>query len=123
MSSKQRVLIVEDDRDFSESLRLVVAMRGYDIDLSFSGEDALEQFDPARHAIILMDIRLPGINGIDTLLQIRDRAPDVPVLMMTGCEQGSEEAVLAKTAGASDLLFKPFKIKQMLDQVDSILCK
>ncbi len=118
---QHKVLIVEDDRDFAESLKMVFSMREHTVQVVYSGEEALDTFDPVEHSIVLMDIRLPGINGVDTLLQLRDRQPDFPILLMTGCERGSEEAVLAKAAGATDLLFKPFKIKQMLDQIDSIL--
>ena len=121
MNLNQTVLIVEDDRDFAESLKLVISMRGHIVHTVHSGEEALETFNPIDHSVILMDIRLPGINGIETMLQLRDRHPDIPILIMTGCEQTSEEAVLAKTAGATGVLFKPFKIKPMLDQIDSIL--
>ena len=118
---QHKLLIVEDDRDFAESLKMVFAMRDHTVQIVHSGEEALDTFDPTEHSAILMDIRLPGISGVDTLLQLRDRQPDFPILLMTGCERGSEEAVLAKTAGATDLLFKPFKIKQMLDQIEIIL--
>ena len=119
--SEHKLLIVEDDRDFAESLKMVVSMREHAVQIVHSGEEALDIFNPAEHSIILMDIRLPGINGVETLLQLRDRHPTIPILIMTGCERGSEEAVLAETAGATDLLFKPFKIMQMLDQIDNIL--
>ena len=119
--SKYKVLIVEDDRDFAESLSMVISMREHAAQVVNSGEEALDIFNPTEHAIVLMDIRLPGISGIETLLQLRDRNPTIPILLMTGCERSSEEAVLATTAGATDLLFKPFKIRQMLDRLDSIL--
>lgn len=121
--SQHKVLIVEDDRDFAESLNMVISIREHEVQVVHSGEEALDSFDPAEHSVLLMDIRLPGINGVETLLQIRDRHPDFPIILMTGCERGSEEAVLAETAGATDLLFKPFKIKHMLDQIDKILQK
>ncbi len=119
--SEHMILIVEDDHDFAESLNMVFSIREHAVEIVHSGEEALDTFNPALHSVILMDIRLPGINGVETLLQLRDRSPDLPILLMTGCERGSEEAIFAKTAGATDLLFKPFKIKQMLDQVDNIL--
>lgn len=123
MSLKQTVLIVEDDPDFAASLKLVISMRGHMVQTVHSGEEALDTFNPAEHSITLMDIRLPGINGVETMLQLRDRHSAIPILIMTGCEQSSEEAVLANTAGATAILFKPFKIKPMLDMVDSILQK
>jgi DNA-binding NtrC family response regulator len=121
MMSEHMVLIVEDDHDFAESLNMVFSIREHAVEIVHSGEEALDTFNPDLHSVILMDIRLPGINGVETLLQLRDRSPDLPILLMTGCERGSDEAVFAITAGATDLLFKPFKIKQMLDQVDNIL--
>lgn len=121
MSQNQTVLIVEDDQDFAASLKLVVSLRDYAVQIVHSGEEALQVFDPTRHKIVLMDLRLPDINGVETMMRLRDQVPDIPVLIMTGCEQSSKEAVLARTAGATDLLFKPFKIKYLLDTIDSIL--
>ena len=120
MHHKQSLLMVEDDPDFAESLKLLFSIRELVAEVVHSGEEALGRFDPDLHAIILMDIRLPGISGVDTLLQIRERHPDFPVLLMTGCDQNSAEVSLAKAAGATDLIFKPFNINQMLDRIESL---
>ena len=82
--SEHKVLIVEDDRDFAESLKMVISMREHDVQIIHSGEEALDIFNPTEHSVLLMDIRLPGINGVDTLMQLRDRHPDFPILLMTG---------------------------------------
>jgi DNA-binding response OmpR family regulator len=121
MNQKKSILIVEDNLDFAESLRLLFSIQERATEIVHSGAEALEIFDPALHAIILMDIRIPGISGIDTLLQIRKQHPDFPVLLMTANNQNSPDVAQARKAGPTALIFKPFNFAILLNQIESIL--
>ena len=115
----KHILLVEDDRDFSESLKLLLQIKGFEISLASSGEEALDLFAGSDYCCVLMDIKLPGISGVETLEKILEQAPQTRILLMTGCERGSEEVASANMAGASAVLYKPFRINELLDYINN----
>ena len=78
------VLIVDDDRDHAESLADVIEMRGHDVQLAYSGEEAIDYFRLTDFDFVLLDVKLPGINGVDTFLELKKIRPAAQVMMMTG---------------------------------------
>jgi len=114
MTKDRKLLLVEDDRDFSESLRLLLQIKGYDVTLAYSGEEALDLYGKDDYCCILMDLKLPGLSGIDTVERIHRESPGTRVLLMTGCERGSSEVAAANQVGAIDVLYKPFRINELL---------
>jgi two-component system response regulator HydG len=113
------VFIVDDDRDFAESLALLIEGRGYQVELAFSGEEAIAKFREQDFDITFMDVRLPGKNGIESLSEIRKLRPSARVVMMTGysVEQLLEQAV---EHGAWGVLYKPIDVHQALDMLERI---
>ena len=114
-----RVLIVEDDADFAESLLIALGVRNYDVDVARTREEAIRKFSSTCYDVAFMDIKLPGKNGVESLVEILGVCPGAQVVMMTGF---SESALLdkARQAGAVDILRKPFRLKEMFNLIDRL---
>ncbi|HBO42889.1 MAG TPA: hypothetical protein DD670_02925 [Planctomycetaceae bacterium] len=115
-----RILIVDDDRDFAEGLADVLLPRGFEVELAFSGEEALTKFIHGDFDVTFMDVRLPGKNGVESFLEIRARKPHARVIMMTGysVEQLLEQAV---AGGAWAVLHKPLGPERVLQLLRDII--
>jgi two-component system response regulator HydG len=114
-----RVFIVDDDRDHAESIADVLALRGMETELAFSGEAGLVRFREADFDIVFMDVKLPGMNGVETFYEFRKLKPAVKVMLMTGF---SLEQLVAQAVeqGALGVLRKPFEIRELLDVLDQV---
>ena len=114
-----RVLIVDDDRDHAESLADVIEMRGHSVQLAYSGEEAIGYFRSHVFDFVLLDVKLPGINGVDTFLEFRKIWPNAQVMMMTGF---SVEQLVARAieGGALGVLHKPFAATEILDLLSNV---
>lgn len=114
-----RVLVVEDDRDFAESLMIALGTRNCLVEIAYTGEDAVRMFHDGSFDIAFMDIKLPGKNGVQSLTEILEFAPQARIVMMTGFSEPSllEEA---RRAGAIDVLRKPFRMRDLLGFIDRL---
>ncbi len=114
-----KLLIVDDDRDFAEGLAQVLKLYGHQVDIAFTGEDGVEAVKKNDYDTILIDIGLPGLNGVESLLKIRQVNPKVRCFLLTGhsadhiAEQGIE-------AGAIEILTKPIDLEEMLQRLSNI---
>ena len=108
-----RVLIVDDDVDFATTVALLVEDEGHRAEVAYSGEDALELGAAEQFDLALIDLRLPGIDGVDCLRELRTLCPSTKCAMMTGY---SVEEVLSEAldSGAVQVLRKPFKEQELL---------
>src|ERR1700737_2675849 len=107
------ILIVDDESDIRKSLRGVLEDEGYKVWLAESGETALEMLKKKAKDVVLLDIWLPGLDGLDTLQKIREVEPMPEVIMISG--HGSvETAVKATKLGAYDFLEKPLSLEKTL---------
>jgi DNA-binding response OmpR family regulator len=109
-----RVLIVDDDLDHAESLVDVIEMRGHVTQLAHSGEEAIGYFHAGDFDFVLLDVKLPGINGVDTFLELKQIRPTAQVMMMTGY---SVEQLVTRAieGGALGVLHKPFAATEILE--------
>jgi CheY-like chemotaxis protein len=116
---KGRVFIVDDDRDHAESIADVLEQRGYAVEVATSGEEGARRFREATFDLVLMDVKLPGMNGVETFAEFRKIRPDARVVMMTGF---SVEQLLAQAVedGALGVLRKPFPIADLLDLLERV---
>src|ERR1700730_5712515 len=107
------VLIVDDDRDHAESVADVLEMRGYAIEVAVTGEEGIARFRERDFDVVLMDVKLPGMNGVETFAEFKRIRPTARVLMMTGF---SVEELVAEAVGngALGVLHKPFAIAELL---------
>jgi DNA-binding NtrC family response regulator len=103
----QSILIVEDDPDVRAMLTRTLGCSGYAVDSAVDGAEALDKFRDNRFNLVITDVRLPRMNGLQVLGEIKQAEPQVPVIVITG--YGSvQNAVEAMQGGASDYLLKPF---------------
>lgn len=116
LEKERRVLVVEDHRDLGRLLKRHLSDLGCRVVLAESGEIALQQSAEQRFDMILLDIMLPGLDGLEVCRRIRARDAFVPILMLTA--RSSElDKVLGLETGADDYLTKPFNIRELLARV------
>ena len=114
MPSKARILVVDDERGMCEFLHYLLEGEGYEVDVAHSGDAALAKVESTSFDLILADIKMPGIDGLEMLRHIREADEDTVVIVMTGYSS-LESAIKAIKYDASDYLTKPF------DDPDAVL--
>jgi DNA-binding response OmpR family regulator len=119
---RRRILIVEDEGAIRELLRLHLSLAGYDIDELGDGSAALDRARGERFDLIVLDLMLPGLDGITLCRAIRGQGANIatPIVMLTARDTESDK-VLGLESGADDYLTKPFGIREMLARVGAIL--
>jgi len=117
--SKLRILIVDDNADFAESLGEALQLHGHEVALAFDGQEGVRRYREEDFDIAFMDVRMPGQNGVESFMQIRQLKPDARVVMMTGfsVEQLLEQAV---QSGAWGVLHKPLDMDRVLDMLKQV---
>ena len=111
-----RVLLVDDEEAFVEALGKRLNARGLRVDMSNSGEDAIAKAERRAFDVIVLDLAMPGMDGIETLKRLRKIDPDLQVILLTG--HGSiEKAVEATKLGAMDFLQKPASLSDLLELI------
>ena len=117
MSSKtKKILIVDEEEGIRESLKLILS-DSYDLILTDNGPNGLEILDKSNDiGLVLMDIKMPKVNGLDALKAIKEKHPSLPVIMVTGY-RSVETAIEATSRGASGYIVKPFKSEEILEKI------
>ena len=108
-----RILIVDDEPGIRQSLKGIFGDEGFTTDAVASGEDCLKKFEESSYDLVLLDIWLPGIDGIETLRRLRDKSPHTRVIMISG-QATIATAVSATKLGAYDFIEKPLSLDHML---------
>ena len=121
MNKVGKILLIEDDRDFSESLAIMMRMRGYELVTVCGAEEAMEQIDGERFGLIIVDFRLPGMSGGEFLDWAHRHSPDTSTVLMTGCDRNAPEIESVKESGVDEILYKPFKIRDLISIVENLL--
>jgi UDP-3-O-acyl N-acetylglucosamine deacetylase len=118
--SQDRILIVDDEKHIVGSLKDILADEGYDVSVAEDGLDALDMIQSDPPDLLLLDIWLPGMDGIEVLKTVKTDHPDVEVLIMSG--HGTiDTAVKATKLGAYDFIEKPFSLDHLTQSVESVL--
>ena len=112
-----KLLFVDDEIDFLEALLKRMKKRGVDVTGVGSGEEALSFLDTNQVDVVVLDVRMPGMDGIETLREIKKRHPLVEVIMLTG-HANLEVAIEGMELGAFDYLMKPMDIDELLYKVE-----
>ena len=116
----ERILIVEDERAVARGLEYDLASEGF---VGLWAETALEALDLARDQnphLMLLDIRLPDINGFDVCRQLRDEAMRLPILMLTARDEEVDKG-LGLEVGADDYVIKPFSLRELVSRIRALL--
>lgn len=112
-----QILLVDDEKDFVEILSLRLEDQGHRVFPAFNGQEALDHLNDRNFDVVILDIRMPGMDGIETLKEIRNRQPIVEVILLTG--HGSiDTAVEGMKSGAYDYLLKPADFDELLAKLD-----
>jgi len=112
VSERFRVLVIDDDPGVRDYLGALVSRRGYEVFAHPSGEEALRKLDADRPDLVTLDVVLPGMDGLETLRRLKERLPEVPVVMLSGHGQ-ARTIVEAMRLGATDFLRKPFEVEEL----------
>ncbi|WP_353509531.1 response regulator transcription factor [Intrasporangium sp.] len=114
-----RILIVEDEESFSDPLSYLLRKEGYDVAVSETGPDGLAEFDKNGADLVLLDLMLPGLSGIDVCRTLRQRS-SVPVIMLTA-KDSEIDKVVGLEIGADDYVTKPYSSRELLARVKAVL--
>ena len=120
IGEKARILVIDDEEIVHASLKKILTRVGHEIQSAFSAKNGLEQLDRGQFDLIIVDLMMPEMNGIQFLEALRDRSSKLPVLMVTGYPTIST-AVQALRLGAVDYIAKPFTRKELLSPVHRAL--
>ncbi len=115
----QTVLVVEDEESFIEALTVGLRREGFDVAIARDGIDALTAFDLHKPDIVLLDVMLPRMSGIDVCRQIRTKSK-VPIIMVTA--KGAEiDTVVGLEVGADDYVTKPYRLRELVARMRAVL--
>lgn len=110
------VLLVDDEEQFLDALSQRLEARGLKVNSVTSGEDAVKQVEDQSFDAIIVDLAMPGINGIETLKRIKEKRPDLEIIMLTG-HATVKSGIEAMKLGAEDFLEKPVDLNELLKRI------
>jgi len=108
----ERVLVVDDESGMREFLKIMLEKNGYQVEGSDSGEDALKKIEQGSYDLVICDLKMPRVSGLEVLRRSKEINPEAPVIMITAFGS-TESAVEAMKLGAYDYITKPFKVDEM----------
>jgi two-component system response regulator RegX3 len=114
-----RILVVEDEVSFSDPLSYLLRKEGYEVSVAEDGPDALAQFDTTGADLVLLDLMLPGLPGVDVCRALRQRS-SVPVIMLTA-KDSEIDKVVGLEIGADDYVTKPYSSRELLARIKAVL--
>jgi len=117
---KKRILIVEDESHIAEGLKLNLALQGYDVMIASDGASGLNQWKKCQPNLIILDIMLPGIDGLSVLQSIRLEDKRIPILILSA-KSAVDDKVKGLSYGVDDYLAKPFDLDELLLRVERLL--
>jgi DNA-binding response OmpR family regulator len=115
-----RILVVEDDPLVQKALKRLFETEGYVVEVQANGQSALESFQAAPPAVIILDLRLPKLSGSDLCKQIKEQAPTLPIVVLSATTDVSDKVLLLEL-GADDYVTKPFSPRELLARVRAAL--
>jgi DNA-binding NtrC family response regulator len=116
----RKILLVDDEEDFVTTLAERLSLRGIEAQTAFNAESAIEQLSTTEFDIVVMDVMMPGMGGLEALGLMKKRYPGLPVILLTGLGamgHGKE----GKALGAYDFLVKPLQLDELIDKINQAL--
>jgi two-component system response regulator MprA len=117
---RSRLLVVDDDPDVRDSLRRALGYAGYTVATAANGADALTSLSRSPADLVILDVLMPMLDGLDTCRALRERGNTAPVLVLTA-RDAVDDRVAGLEAGADDYLVKPFALRELLARVNALL--
>jgi two-component system response regulator RegX3 len=113
------ILVVDDEESYRDALTVSLEREGFRVEVAADGQEALDQFEATQPSLVLLDVMLPRISGVDVCRELRSRSR-VPIIMVTA--RGSEiDAVVGLEVGADDYVSKPFRLRELIARVRAAL--
>jgi len=113
------VLVVEDEASFVEALQIGLSREGFRVEVATDGVEALERFNQVKPDLVLLDVMLPRVSGLDVCRQIRAQS-SVPIIMVTA-KSGEIDTVVGLEVGADDYVTKPYRIRELVARIRALL--
>ncbi|WP_336824132.1 response regulator transcription factor [Sporosarcina sp. USHLN248] len=117
---KEKILIIEDEENIARVLQLELEFEGYETGVAYTGPDGLIKYREQAWDLVLLDLMLPGLNGLDVLRRIRATESNTPVILLTAKGE-LEDKVAGLDLGANDYVTKPFEIEELLARIRSAI--
>lgn len=114
-----KILVVEDEKSFSEPLAFLLGKEGYQVEVAETGTDAIAKFNKSGADLILLDLMLPGMSGTDVCKEIRSHSM-VPIIMLTA-KDDEVDTVIGLELGADDYVTKPYSARELLARIKAVL--
>ena len=119
MADPPLILVVDDEQSYRDALSVALQREGFLVETAADGPEAIERFDATRPALVLLDVMLPKISGIDVCRELRARSR-VPIIMVTA-RNAEIDAVVGLEVGADDYVTKPFRLRELIARVRAAL--
>jgi len=114
-----RILVVEDEESFSDALSYMLRKEGFEVAVCGNGPEGLEDFERSGADLVLLDLMLPGLSGLEVCRQLRQKS-DVPVIMLTA-KDAEVDKVVGLEIGADDYVTKPFSARELVARIRAVL--
>ena len=117
--STQTVFLVEDEESFIDALTVGLKKEGFRVEVARDGHEALDRFDALQPDLVLLDLMLPRLGGIDVCRRIRERS-QVPIIMVTA-KSAEIDTVVGLEVGADDYVTKPYRMRELVARMRAVL--
>jgi two-component system response regulator RegX3 len=119
MADAPLILVVDDEQSYRDALRVALEREGFRVETAADGAEAVEKFDAHKPALVLLDVMLPRMSGVDVCRELRTRS-QVPIIMVTA-RTAEIDAVVGLEVGADDYVTKPFRLRELVARVRAAL--
>ncbi len=120
--NKKKVLLVDDERDFIDTMAERLAFRGFETSVAYNGSDALDMCQNETFDCVILDLNMPGMDGITVLGHLRERSPHLNVVILTGHGHNKERKICTEL-GAFEYQNKPVEMKVLLEILSKATCE
>jgi len=115
-----RILLVDDEKEFVTTLAERLELRGINVTIATNGEEALRFFDTDLHQVVVLDLMMPGLSGMEVLERIKAIDTKIPVILLTG-HGATKDGVTGMRLGAFDYLMKPLDIEELIKKMQEAI--
>lgn len=120
MGEKKKILVVDDEDSLRTVLSTELASEGYDVGTAADGDDAITEMEKKVFDLVLLDIKMPRMNGFEVLKYVKDKHPRTKVIMLTGFAD-LKNAIESKKLGAEDFVSKPYDLVDLLTTIERVM--
>lgn len=122
MNSKAAILLVDDEEEFVNTLAERLEIRGFQPEVATSGQQAVELMAKRNFDVMVLDVKMPGMDGLKVMERAKDLRPDLPVILLTG-HGSTDDGVQGMHQGAFDFLMKPLDIDDLISKIREALAE